>query len=106
MAKSESKTPKAPAVRPLGEKVLIKRLEAEEKTKGGIVLPDTAKEKPQKGIVLAVGDGKLLDDGTRAKFQVAKGDKVLFSSYAGTEIKIEGQEYMLMDEGDILAILD
>jgi len=106
MAKSESKTPKAPAVRPLGEKVLIKRLEAEEKTKGGIVLPDTAKEKPQKGTVLAVGDGKLLDDGTRAKFQVAKGDKVLFSSYAGTEIKIEGQEYMLMDEGDILAILD
>ena len=106
MAKSESKTPKAPAVRPLGEKVLIKRLEAEERTKGGIVLPDTAKEKPQKGIVLAVGDGKLLDDGTRAKFQVAKGDKVLFSSYAGTEIKIEGQEYMLMDEGDILAILD
>ena len=106
MAKSESKTPKAPAVRPLGEKVLLKRLEAEEKTKGGIVLPDTAKEKPQKGIVLAVGDGKLLDDGKRAKFQVAKGDKVLFSSYAGSEIKIEGEEYMLMDESDILAILD
>ena len=106
MAKSESKTPKAPAVRPLGEKVLIKRLEAEEKTKGGIVLPDTAKEKPQKGTVLAVGDGKLLDDGTRAKFQVAKGDKVLFSSYAGTEIKIDREEYMLMDESDVLAILD
>jgi chaperonin GroES len=106
MAKSESKSPKTPAVRPLGEKVLIKRLEAEEKTKGGIVLPDTAKEKPQKGTVLAIGDGKLLDDGTRAKFQVAKGDKVLFSSYAGTEIKIEGEEYMLMDESDILAILD
>jgi len=106
MSKSESKVPKAPAIRPLGEKVLLKRLEAEERTKGGIVLPDTAKEKPQKGTVLAVGDGKLLDDGTRAKFQVAKGDKVLFSSYAGTEIKIEGEEYMLMDEGDILAILD
>ena len=106
MAKSESKVHKAPPIRPLGEKVLLKRLEAEQKTKGGIVLPDTAKEKPQKGTVLAVGDGKLLDDGTRAKFQVAKGDKVLFSSYAGTEIKIEGEEYMLMDEGDILAILD
>jgi len=96
----------SPKVRPLGEKVLIKRLEAEEKTRGGIVLPDTAKEKPQKGTVLAVGDGKLLDDGTRAKFQVAKGDKVLFGSFAGTEIKIEGEEYVLMDESDILAVLD
>ena len=95
----------APKIRPLGEKVLIKRLEAEEKTKGGIVLPDTAKEKPQKGTVLAVGDGKLLDDGTRGGFQVKKGDKVLFASYAGTEIKIAGEEYMLMDESDILAIL-
>jgi chaperonin GroES len=96
----------APKIRPLGEKVLIKRLEADEKTKGGIVLPDTAKEKPQRGTVLAVGDGKLLDDGTRAKFQVTKGDTVLFASYAGSEIKIDGQEYMLMDESDILAILD
>ena len=93
-------------IRPLGEKVLIKRLEAEEKTKGGIVLPDTAKEKPQKGTVLAVGDGKLLDTGKRAEFQVKKGDKVLFSSYAGSEIKVNGEEYMLMDESDILAILD
>ena len=96
----------APKIRPLGGKVLVKRLEAEEKTRGGIVLPDTAKEKPQKGTVLAVGDGKLLDDGTRAAFQVAKGDRVLFASYAGTEIKIDGEEYMLMDESDILAILD
>ena len=92
-------------IRPLGEKVLIKRMEAETTTKGGIVLPDTAKEKPQKGEVLAVGDGKLLDDGTRASFTVKKGDKVLFASYAGTEIKVEGEEYMLMDESDILAIL-
>ena len=99
-------TAKAPKIRPLGEKVLIKRLEAEEKTKGGIVLPDAAKEKPQKGSVLAVGDGKLLDDGTRAKHQVKKGDKVLFASYGGTEIKIEGEEYLLMDESDILAIID
>ena len=96
----------APKIRPLNDKVLIKRLEAEEKTKGGIVLPDSAKEKPQKGTVLAMGEGKLLKDGTRAKFQVAKGDKVLFASYAGTEIKIDGEDYMLMDESDILAILD
>jgi len=96
----------APKIRPLNDKVLIKRLEAEEKTKGGIVLPDSAKEKPQKGTILAMGEGKLLKDGTRAKFQVAKGDKVLFASYAGTEIKVEGQEYMLMDETEVLAILD
>jgi chaperonin GroES len=96
----------APKIRPLGEKVMVKRLEAEEKTKGGIVLPDTAKEKPQKGTVLAVGDGKLLDDGKRAAFQVKKGDKVLFASYAGTEIKIDGEEYLLMDESDILAVLE
>ena len=93
-------------IRPLGEKVLIKRMEAETKTKGGIVLPDTAKEKPQKGEVLAVGEGKLLDDGTRSPVGVKKGDKVLFASYAGTEIKVDGEELMLMDESDILAILD
>ncbi len=96
----------APKIRPLGEKVLVKRLEAEEMTRGGIVLPDTAKEKPQKGTVLALGDGKLLDDGTRAKFQVKKGDKVLFASYGGTEVKVGTEEYLLMDESDILAILD
>ena len=96
----------APKIRPLGEKVLVKRLEAEEMTRGGIVLPDTAKEKPQKGTVLAVGDGKLLDDGSRAKFQVKKGDKVLFASYGGTEVKVGSEEYLLMDESDILAILD
>ncbi len=93
-------------VRPLGEKVLIRRLEAEETTRGGIVLPDTAKEKPQRGKVLAVGDGKLLDDGTRGGFQVKAGDTVLFASYAGTEIKVEGEELVLMDESDVLAILD
>ncbi len=103
MAKAVAGVPK---IRPLGEKVLIKRLEAEEKTKGGIVLPDAAKEKPQKGTILAVGDGKLLKDGSRAKFQVKKGDKVLFASYAGTEIKVDGEEYMLMDESDVLAILE
>ena len=103
-AKLSTKTTKT-KIRPLGEKVLIERLEAEETTRGGIVLPDTAKEKPQKGKVLAVGDGKLLDDGTRASFQVKVGDTVLFASYAGTEIKVDGEEMMLMDESDILAIL-
>jgi len=96
----------APKIRPLGEKVLLKRLEAEEKTSGGIVLPDTAKEKPQKGKVLAVGEGKLLKDGKRAPVGVKKGDNVLFASYAGTEIKLDGEEYMLMDESDILAVLE
>ena len=101
-AKSEPST----KLRPLGGKVLIKRTEAEEKTRGGIVLPDTAKEKPQKGKVLAVGDGKLLDNGKRAEFQVKVGDTVLFTSYAGTEVKVDGQELMLMEESDVLAILD
>ena len=100
-AKSEMKT----KVRPLGGKILIKRMEAEERTRGGIVLPDTAKEKPQKGTVLAVGEGKLLDDGTRAAFQVKLGDTVLFTSYAGTEIKIDGEDLMLMDESDVLAVI-
>ncbi|RKY75896.1 co-chaperone GroES [candidate division KSB1 bacterium] len=93
-------------IRPLGEKVLIKRLEAEEKTKGGIVLPDTAKEKPQKGKVLALGEGRMLKDGTRVDFQVKVGQTVLFTSYAGTEIKIDGEEYLVMDESDILAIIE
>ena len=106
MAKAASKKTKAPKIRPLGAKVLVKRMEAEETTAGGIVLPDTAKEKPQRGTVLSVGDGKLLESGKRADFQVKKGDKVLFSSYGGTEIKVAGEEYLLMDESDILAILD
>lgn len=96
----------APNIRPLGAKVLIKRLEAEEKTAGGIVLPDTAKEKPQRGTVIALGDGRQLADGGRAEFQVGKGDKVLFASYAGTDITVDGEEYLLMDESDVLAILD
>lgn len=93
-------------IRPLGEKVLVKRLEAEEKTAGGIVLPDTAKEKPKRGTVLSVGDGKLLDTGKRQPLQLKKGDQVLFTSYAGTEVKVEGEEMIIMDESDILAVLD
>ena len=92
-------------IRPLGDKVIIKRVDAEEKTAGGIVLPDTAKEKPKRGIVLAVGNGRLLDDGTRSEMQVGKNDEVLFTSYAGTEIKVGGDEYMIMDESDILGII-
>ena len=101
MAKKQA----APKIRPLGEKILLKRLEAAAMTTGGIVLPDSAKEKPQKGKILALGDGKLLDDGSRAGFQVKVGDIVLFSSYAGNDIKINGEEYMMMDETDVLAIL-
>jgi len=90
---------------PLNDKILVKRLEAEEKTRGGIVLPDTAKEKPQRGKVVNIGDGKLLDDGSRAKFQVKKGDSVLFTSYAGTDVSIDGKDYMIMSESDIMAII-
>jgi chaperonin GroES len=93
-------------VKPLGDKVVVKRLEAEEKTKGGIVLPDTAKEKPKEGRIIAVGEGKLLDNGKRADFQVKKGDRVLFTSYAGTEIKVDGEELLIMSEDDILAVVD
>ncbi len=93
-------------VKPLGEKIMIKRVEAESKTAGGIVLPDSAKEKPKEGKVIALGDGKLLKNGDRAKFQVKKGDRVLFTSYGGTEVKIDGEEFLLMSEEDILAVID
>lgn len=93
-------------LRPLGDKILIKRVEAESKTKSGIVLPDSAKEKPRRGKVIAVGDGRRLDNGDRAPLQVKKGDEVLFSSYAGTEIKIDGEEVLIMSEDEVLAILD
>lgn len=93
-------------IRPLGDKVLVKRVEAEAKTAGGIVLPDTAKEKPQRGEVVSVGEGKTLENGKRKEVQVKKGDTVLFTSYAGTEIKIEGKEYLIMDESDIMAVIE
>jgi chaperonin GroES len=92
-------------IRPLGDKVIVKRVEAEERTAGGIVLPDSAKEKPKRGIVLAVGNGKLLDDGTRSEMQVRRDDEVLFTSYAGTEIKVNGEDYLIMDENDILGVV-
>jgi chaperonin GroES len=95
-----------PNIRPLNDKILVKRVEAEEKTKGGIVLPDTAKEKPKEGIVVAVGAGKLLESGERAKFQVKDKDRIIFSSYAGTEVKVDGQEYLIMSEEDVLAVVE
>lgn len=92
-------------IRPLGDKVIVKRVEAEEVTAGGIVLPDTAKEKPKRGVVQAVGSGRLLDSGERSTMLVKKSDEVIFTSYAGTEIKIEGEDYLIMDESDILGII-
>jgi chaperonin GroES len=93
------------SIRPLGEKVLVERLEAEGVTAGGIVLPDAAKEKPKRGTVLSVGEGRLLDTGERKPLQVKQGEQVLFSSYAGTEVKVDGAEMIIMDESDILAVL-
>lgn len=93
-------------LRPLGDKILVKRLEAETKTKSGIVLPDTAKEKPKRGTVLAVGNGRRLDNGERSTFTVKKGDQVLFTSYAGTEIKVDGEELLVMSEDDVLAVVE
>ena len=91
---------------PLNDKIVVKRLEADEKTLGGIILPDTAKEKPKQGEVLALGEGKPLEDGGRAKFQVKVGDRVLFTNYAGSEVTIDGKEYLIMTEDDLLAVVD
>ena len=96
----------APKIRPLGQNVLLRRLEAEEKTKGGIYLPDTAKEKPREGEILAVGEGELDKNGKHREFQVKEGDRVIFSSYAGTEIKVSGEELMILSENDILGVVE
>ncbi|MGD9154065.1 MAG: co-chaperone GroES [Bacillota bacterium] len=92
-------------IKPLGERVVVKVLEKETKTKSGIVLPDTAKEKPQMGKVLAVGPGKMLDNGQRLAMEVKTGDQVLFAKYSGTEVKLDGEEYMILKENDILAVI-
>jgi chaperonin GroES len=94
------------AVKPLDDRVLVKQSEAEERTAGGIVLPDTAKEKPQKGVVIAVGVGKLLDSGVRSKMTLKKGDEVFYGKYSGTEIKIDGDEYVILKESDVLAVIE
>jgi chaperonin GroES len=93
-------------VTPLGDRVLVKRVQADEKTKGGIILPDTAKEKPREGLVVAVGKGKLLDNGSRQALQVKTNDRVLFSSYAGSEIKLDGEELLILGEDEILAVIE
>ena len=93
-------------VRPLYDRILVKRVEEETKTAGGLFIPDTAKEKPQKGQVVAVGNGKLQDDGTIRKLDVKEGDKILFSKYSGNEIKMDGVEHLILREDDILAILE
>ncbi len=92
-------------IRPLGDKVILQRQQAEGVTAGGIVLPDSAKEKPKQGKIISVGNGKQLDDGSHSKMQLKKGDVVLFSSYAGSEIKINGEEFLIMDESDVMAIV-
>ena len=94
------------AVKPLDDRVLVKQSEAEEKTTGGIVLPDTAKEKPQRGTVKAVGPGKLLDSGQRCAMSVKAGDEIYYAKYAGTEIKIDGEDYVIVKESDILAVIE
>ena len=92
-------------IEPLGDKIVVKRLEAEEVTAGGIVLPETAKEKPKEGKIISVGPGKVLDSGERSKMQLKKGDRVIFASYAGTEVDVDGEEYLIMSEEDVLAVV-
>jgi chaperonin GroES len=100
--KSKSKV----KLQPLGDRVVVQREESEEKTAGGILLPDTAKDKPARGTVISVGNGKLLDDGSRGKVQVKVGERVIFSSYAGETFKVDEEEYLLMREDDILAVIE
>lgn len=96
----------ASKLRPLGDKILVKRVEAETKTKSGIVLPDSAKEKPKRGTITALGTGKRLDNGEIAPFSVKVGDQVLFTSYGGTEVKVDGEELLIMTEDDVLAVVE
>ena len=91
--------------RPLHDRLLVKRIEEKETVKGGIIIPDTAKEKPQEGDVIAVGNGKILDNGTKVPLDVKAGDKILFGKYSGTDIKIDGQEYLILREDEVLAVI-
>jgi len=93
-------------IKPLHDRVIVKRIEEEETTKGGIIIPDSAKEKPSEGKIVAVGNGKVLEDGSRQPLEVKKGNKVLFGKYAGTEINIDGEEHLIMREDDIIAIVE
>jgi chaperonin GroES len=96
----------ATKIRPLQDRIIVKRLKEEEKTKGGLFIPDTAKEKPVEGTVLAVGNGKVLEDGTVRRLDVKEGDRVLFGKYSGTEVKIDGEEHLILREDDILGVLE
>jgi chaperonin GroES len=96
----------ASKIRPLQDRVIVKRLKEEEKTKGGLYIPDTAKEKPVEGTVLAVGNGKVLEDGTVRRLDVKEGDRVLFGKYSGTEVKIDGEEHLILREDDILGVIE
>ncbi len=93
-------------IRPLNDRILVKRLEEEETTKGGIIIPDSAKEKPAEGEIIAVGKGKLNDKGERIQLDVKAGDRVLFSKYGGTDVKLDGEDYLIMREDDILAVVE
>ncbi len=92
-------------IKPLADRIIVRRMDAEEMTAGGIVLPETAKEKPKEGKIIAVGPGRILDSGETSKMQLKKGDRVLFSSWAGDEVKVDGEEYLLMKEEDVLAVV-
>lgn len=93
-------------IKPLRDRVIVRRLGEEEKTKGGIIIPDTAKEKPQEGEVIAVGSGKILDDGRVVPLEIKKGDRILFGKYSGTEVRVENEEYLMMREEDILGVIE
>ena len=101
-----TKTKVKASIRPLGDRVLVRRVEAEEKTAGGILLPESAKEKPKEGVIVALGEGRTLDNGERSSFSVKKGNRVLFTAYGGTEVKYDGQEYLIMREDDILGVIE
>ena len=106
MAATATKKKSKVTLQPLGDKVVVSRDESQEVTVGGIFLPDSAKDKPSRGTIIAIGTGKLLDDGTRGEMQVKKGDRVLFTSYAPEPINIDDEEFLLMSESDILAVID
>lgn len=96
----------ATSIRPLNDRIIVRRVEEQEQMRGGLYIPDTAKEKPQEGEVIAVGNGKLLDNGTRIAIDIKAGDKVLFGKYAGTEIKLDGEEYLILREDDVLGVIE
>ncbi len=93
-------------IRPLGDRLLVKRIDEEEKSSGGIIIPDSAKEKPQEGKVVAVGKGKMLDDGKMVPLEIKEGDRILFGKYAGTDVKLDGEEHLIMREDDVLGIIE